>query len=138
MNFLAKLRVPIDTAMDVDNWLRERPVGGTPRLKIFARFAALIAYVRAGDYDEIVLVAHSQGTVVVSDFLRYMVNTNPAFLKKSDGSGPLQISLLSMGSPLRQLYALRFPIFYDWVNRPPDGGKVIGPDPAACGPVSPM
>lgn len=28
----ASLRVVIDTAIDVDNWLRERPVGETPRL----------------------------------------------------------------------------------------------------------
>ena len=42
--FFARLRVVVDTAIDVDNWLRERPAGETPRLHMMARYASLLAH----------------------------------------------------------------------------------------------
>ena len=76
-NFFGRLRVVVDTAMDVDNWLRERPRGDTPRLRIFARYMALLNFIKAGNYDKIIIVAHSQGTVVTADFFRYLQHQLP-------------------------------------------------------------
>jgi hypothetical protein len=123
-------RVAIDVALDVDNWLRERPIGETPRLKIFARFASLLERVAdAGGCDQIVLVAHSQGTVIAADFFRYLRAADSALLKRLP-----PVVMFSAGSPLRQLYALRFPALYEWVRRPPfNVHGEPGPDVAACG-----
>lgn len=122
-----KLRVLVDTAIDVDNWLRERPEGETPRLKIFARFEALLGYLETQGYSAVVIAAHSQGTVVATDFFRYRVSLRIA------SAWPSRLSLLTAGCPLRQLYALRFPTLYSWVHRPPTGTGPIGPSPKKCG-----
>lgn len=122
-----RFRVLIDVALDVDNWLRERPRGKTPRLRIFARFAALLNFIAENKYDRVIIVAHSQGTVVATDFLRYMK------AKKCLSRYP-PIDLLTLGSPLRQLYAWRFPALYQWVNRPVTQGQPdAGPVPKDCG-----
>jgi hypothetical protein len=107
----ARLRVVVDTAIDVDNWLRERPVGRTPRLRIMARYASLLRHLREQGYERVIIVGHSQGTVITADFLRYL---------KVHNSGALPaIDLLTFGSPLRQLYAARFPALYGWIEQQP-------------------
>ncbi|MFL6633429.1 MAG: hypothetical protein ACJ8HJ_14070 [Massilia sp.] len=110
----ARLRVVVDTAIDVDNWLRERPEGATPRLRIMARYASLLRHLRDEGYGRIVIVAHSQGTVITADLLRYLKARNATLLR---GLGP--IDLLTFGSPLRQLYAARFPSLYGWIEDAP-------------------
>jgi hypothetical protein len=126
---IGKVRVIIDIALDVDSWLRESPVGATPRLLIFCRFASLLRHLSAGQYSHIVVVAHSQGTVVASDFFRYLHATKGPLVRNLP-----PITMFSVGSPLRQLYALRFPVLYHWVRRPQSrnmhGG---GPSPTECG-----
>jgi hypothetical protein len=109
-NALGRLRIPLDTALDVDNWLRERPAGATVRLRIFARFASLLRHLEALGYGGIVVVAHSQGTVVASEFLRYLRYDGEARFKQQLPP----IRLLTMGAPLRQLYAARFGTLYRW------------------------
>jgi hypothetical protein len=42
------------------------------------------------------------------------------------------VSLLTLGSPLRQIYAQRFPDMYAWVVQPRGPGET-GPDPASLG-----
>ncbi|MHA4871019.1 hypothetical protein ACXZ1M_25360 [Duganella sp. PWIR1] len=111
--FFARLRVLIDTLIDVDNWLRERPVGHTPRLHIMARYVSLLRYLESQGYKRIVLVSHSQGTVITADLLRYLKARNPGLLKRLG-----KIDLLTLGSPLRQLYAARFPGIYEWAVNP--------------------
>lgn len=110
----ARLRVVVDTAIDVDNWLRERPEGGTPRLRILARYTSLLRHLLNEGYERIVIVGHSQGTVITADLLRYLKVRNPDLLK---ALGP--IDLLTFGSPLRQLYAARFPALYGWIDNAP-------------------
>lgn len=107
----ARTRVVVDTAIDVDNWLRERPVGRTPRLRIMARYVSLLRYLREQRYERIVVVSHSQGTVITLDLLRYFKARNPDFLRQL-----APIDLLTFGSPLRQLYAQRFPGLYGWAE----------------------
>jgi len=121
-NAFADLRVVIDTAIDVDNWLRERPVGETPRLRIMARYVSLLDYLKQQGYGRIVLVSHSQGTVITLDLLRYLKARNPEFMAQMP-----PIDLMTFGSPLRQLYAARFPGIYGWAR---------DPDPADAGVAS--
>jgi hypothetical protein len=109
--FFSRLRVLIDTLIDVDNWLRERPVGDTPRLHIMARYTSLLHHLDKQGYKRVILVCHSQGTVITADLLRYLKARNPALLERLK-----RIDLLTLGSPLRQLYAARFPGIYNWAN----------------------
>jgi hypothetical protein len=103
-------RVVIDTLQDVDNWLRERPRNQTIRLEIFSRYYALLQYIAEQGYDKIVIGAHSQGTVITADFLRYL--TAKCLMPERASN----IGLLTYGSPLRQLYRWRLPYFYSWAN----------------------
>ncbi|MDN0084656.1 hypothetical protein QU487_18130 [Crenobacter sp. SG2305] len=123
-NFFGRLRIAVDAALDVDNWLRERPYGNTPRLRIFARFNGLLRYLQTMGYKRIVIVAHSQGTVIAADFLRYLHFQVPKRLEELP-----EIHMLTLGSPLRQLYAWRFPYLYAWAGAP------HGPNPNECGVV---
>uniref|UniRef100_UPI00374DE748 hypothetical protein n=1 Tax=Undibacterium sp. TaxID=1914977 RepID=UPI00374DE748 len=111
--FFQKIRVAVDTAIDVDNWLRERPVGLTPRLKIMARYHSMLKYLETQGYDEIIIIAHSQGTVVTADLFRYYQRKWPSFIERLKHP-----KFFSMGCPLRQLYALRFPSLYGWAVNP--------------------
>jgi hypothetical protein len=111
------LRPILDIALDVDNWLRENPLKHNPKSRILARYSSLLRYVGAWHdgghgYDAVVIVAHSQGTVITADLLR--------FLRAQPGRWPFDehapVYLLTMGCPLRQLYGLRFPHLYGWAR----------------------
>jgi hypothetical protein len=116
-NIFGGLQKGLDIALDVDNWLRERPPPRNPRGLILLRFLALLREVQSQGYDRIVIVSHSQGTVVCADLLRYLKAGHWA----RHGLATLQalpIRLLTFGSPLRQLYGRRFPHLYGWAERP--------------------
>jgi hypothetical protein len=100
----------LDVGLDVDNYLREHPVDDTPRARIAERFVSLFRHLRAEGYDAIVFVAHSQGTVITADLLRFLRidGTEAAFAPK--------MVLFTMGCPLRQLYWRAFPPLYDWMT----------------------
>jgi hypothetical protein len=110
-----KLRVALDAVLDIDNYFRDPPDGLPPRARIFSRFAALLDHVRARGYARVVIVAHSQGSVLSADLLRYLQRT--ARLRTVAGTAPL--ALVTVGSPLRDLYARRFPLLYQWMGPPP-------------------
>ena len=128
------LRPVLDIALDVDNYLRLHPVEATPRARIAERYASLLAHLfssgrgprNARPYDALVVVAHSQGTVITADLFRYVRNRNllagnlgydvdPAAMTWRP---PMPVYLFTMGCPLRQLYQLRFPALYDWMGSP--------------------
>lgn len=107
----------VDVLLDVDNYLREHPRDRAPRAQILTRMAALLRHVYAGGYDSVVVVAHSQGAVITADLLRFLA------VGKVDQSDPglarpvgMPLRLFTMGSPLRQLYGLRFPHLYAWAR----------------------
>ncbi|MGV7207957.1 hypothetical protein ACLB1G_08880 [Oxalobacteraceae bacterium A2-2] len=113
------LRLPLDVALDVDNHFREFPRRAIPRARIFARYMALLEHVAAQGHGRIVIVAHSQGTVITTELLRYL---QYRARYETDGRAALlweqlegRIELLTAGCPLRQLYAARFPELYGWV-----------------------
>ncbi|WP_309719417.1 hypothetical protein, partial [Armatimonas sp.] len=109
----------VGVAIDVDNHLRDLPADRTPRARIFNRYVSLLRYLAREDYSKIVIVAHSQGSVITADLLRYLKATSPS--QHSALSHLPPIRLFTMGSPLRQLYQLRFPTLYKWVTERNDG-----------------
>ena len=110
---LRDIRLGLDTALDVDRHFREFPDQATPRGRIAARFLSLLEATRGAGYQRIVVCAHSQGTVIVADLLRDLQLRDPG-----NQRGLPPIYLFTCGSPLRQLYAARFPVLYQWVQRP--------------------
>lgn len=141
-SFLALgFRSGLDIALDVVNWLRVLPRNRTPKATICGRYASLLRHIATrknedGEpvYGSVVIIAHSQGTVITSDLLRFFKREykGPQIpdpdLKRLyiDEQSPLKLYLFTMGSPLRQLYNLRFPIQYGWAGGPNDQ-----PSPAA-------
>jgi len=107
---LGKVRVPLDILLDVDNYLRTHPQRQNPRSLIYARLHGLFTYVQELDYEKVVVVAHSQGTAIAADFLR-LTQASPDRVKKIGAW-----SFLSLGCPLRQLYAAHFPDWYRWAK----------------------
>lgn len=139
---LQALRVPLDAALDVDNHFREFPRRAIPRVVIFERYIALLDMVLRIGYDRIVIVAHSQGTVITAELLRYLRQRSRSTRDKEGRVDPLaelggaladaDVSLLTVGCPLRQLYARRFPDLYQWVVADLGNGR-FGPDYAELG-----
>src|SRR5665213_208336 len=124
----------IDILLDVDNWLREMPRDSNPKARILGRYASLLRYILnwkrdpldpSSGYDRIVILSHSQGTIVTADLLRFLSHeaASSGGWKAYDpqlerlGGDPF-ISMFTMGSPLRQLYNLRFPYLYGWAGFP--------------------
>jgi hypothetical protein len=117
--------------LDVDNWLREHPRDSNPTARICARYVSLLRHIcswRDSDadkspYDALVIVGHSQGTVITADFLRYLnaEKTVAGSMASYDPElalfdRPLPVYFFSMGCPLHQLYGLRFPHLYSWAR----------------------
>ncbi|MGH8580739.1 MAG: hypothetical protein ACREVK_11700, partial [Gammaproteobacteria bacterium] len=121
------IRSVLDIALDVVNWMRYDPPAGTPRARICARFASLLRYIcnwrdpeSEAPYDAIVILSHSQGTVITADLFRYLKHIAEPGLERifrpAEESGRLPVYLFTMGCPLRQLYSLRFPDQYAWAS----------------------
>jgi hypothetical protein len=107
-----RLRVAIDAVLDVDNYFRDPPNHQPPRARIYSRYASLLAYLRDRGYARIVIVSHSQGTVISADLLRYLHVQR----RLSEIVGGVPIALVTVGSPLRDVYAERFPLLYRWMG----------------------
>ena len=122
------LRGVLDAALDVDNYLRLYPKENTTRGQIFARYASLLKYLlnckdsqQENAYDEIVIIAHSQGAVITADLLRFLDQYHhhlSSWLGTKESEIP-NIYLFTMGSPIRQLYSFAFPHLYYWVYNSP-------------------
>jgi len=137
-------RAGLDVGLDVTNWLRVYPRSGNARGAICRRYVSMLRHLATwrephsgARYDAVVIVAHSQGTVITADLLRFLhreqrlegsaiLDPELAPLHRW-GAGRLPLALLSFGSPLRQLYLQRFPHQYGWV----EGEDGTGPDPLA-------
>ena len=111
-----RARPAIGVVLDVDNYLRETPIAGTPRARIAERFVSLLRYVREKGFDRVVIVSHSQGTVITADLLRFLNYGVPKASRDHQLPTDLRCRLVTMGSPLRQLYGANFPHLYGWVN----------------------
>ena len=132
-------RPALDVALDVDSYLREHPRDRTPRARIAERYVSLLRYLTlwrddAGNpYTGIVLVTHSQGTVITADLLGFLqrerdrdlaplVNAHPGAIgSPEEERRRTRLYLFTMGSPLRQLYGRAFPHLYSWITGRPSG-----------------
>jgi hypothetical protein len=128
---LGRLRVGIDAVLDVDNYFRDPPNRQPPRARIYSRFASLLAYLRDRGYARIVIVAHSQGTVMSADVLRYLYVQR----RLPEIVGDIPIALVTVGSPLRDLYAGHFPLLYEWMGSNATGFATATPSAADIGAV---
>jgi hypothetical protein len=124
-----RLRVAIDAVLDIDNYFGDPPNRQPPRGRIYSRYASLLAFLRDAGYARIVIVAHSQGTVISADLLRYL----HAQGRLEDLVGELPLALVTVGSPLRDLYAERFPLLYQWMGSREAGFAQAGPAGADLG-----
>jgi hypothetical protein len=134
--------------LDVDTYLSTLPEDATPRAKIVERYVSLLRYIaryRGPDgrgYDSVVIVAHSLGSLISADLLRFLkTEGDPALAalgldgRQITNHGGIPIKLLTMGSPIRQLLNRFFPYLYDWVRDEPDNGlrplphPVLNPSP---------
>jgi len=106
---------------DVDNWLKERPIKTNPRGRILLRYMALLRHINSAGYKRIVIVSHSQGTVITADLLRFLKYDPECVGARTQN--PPHIRLMTFGSPLRQLYGLRFPDLYGWARAQPGKSK---------------
>jgi hypothetical protein len=135
-----RIRPAVGIMLDVDHYLRESPEHGTPRARMAERFTSVLRHIAeakdsAGGhrFDRIVIAAHSQGTVLSVDLLRFLQRGGVDAPWRRPG---LRWHLLTFGSPLRQLYARHFPDLYDFVED--DAAMATGaasrcPDPAELG-----
>ena len=124
-----RLRVAIDAVLDIDNYFADPPNRRPPRARIFSRYASLLAYLRTAGYARVVIVAHSQGTVISADLLRHL----HAQGRLRELAGDMRLSLVTVGSPLRDLYAERFPLLYRWMGARESVFADAGPSAAALG-----
>jgi hypothetical protein len=126
--------------LDVDTYLRTGPKEATPRAKIFERYVSLLRYVakypgpdeQDKGYDEVIIVAHSLGSLISADLMRFLHNPKTqtydedlspfdyAQEPKGGAGRKIPIKLFTMGNPLRQLLNRFFPYLYDWVREMPD------------------
>lgn len=127
-------RVPVDVLLDVDSYLRDRPRLQSSRARIMARYASLLRHLTVEGYERIVIVAHSQGTVLTADLLRFgqqlHAGAPPA---AADGVRRPAMLFFSMGSPLRQLYGYLFPHLYGWTQAAGTQPGAVAPHPAELG-----
>jgi hypothetical protein len=128
---LGRLRVGIDAVLDIDNYFRDPPNHQPPRARIYSRYASLLGYLHHRGYARIVIVAHSQGTVVSADLLRYLHVQR----RLSSVVGDIPIALVTVGSPLRDLYAAHFPLLYRWLRSSAAGFETAAPSAADIGAV---
>lgn len=107
----------LDVMLDVDNYLRQHPKKSTPRARIAERYASLLRFLLSPeqcghDYQAIVIIAHSQGSTITADLLRFLQWGD---VPLSNALKAKKLAFFTMGNPLRQLYARVFPALYPWL-----------------------
>ena len=67
--------------------------------------------------------------MISADLLRYLHVQH----RLSDVAGSIPVSLVTLGCPLRDLYAERFPLLYEWMGSNEEGFAAAGPSAADLG-----
>ena len=105
--------------LDVDTYLRAAPTSATPRAKIIERYVSVLKYLIVQRYDSVVIVSHSLGSLISCDLLRYL-KMHGELADMGFTPGNIDLRLMTMGNPARQLLNRFFPYLYDWVRDVPD------------------
>jgi len=132
------LSAVLDTILDVDTYLRTTPANATPRALIAERYVSLLRHIHlcreedgSRSYDHIVIVAHSLGSLITADLLRFLHLECMPGLTHFAFAGPesegLPIYFFSMGCPLRQLLSRFFPHLYRWIREVPEDSGISWP-----------
>lgn len=142
------LSAVLDTILDVDTYLRTTPVSATPRALIAERYVSLLRHIHSckepdgsRSYDHIVIVAHSLGSLITADLLRFLNSGCMPEAARYAFAGPIEealpIEFFSMGCPLRQLLNRFFPHLYRWISEVPEdtGFKAKATQPEAMIPA---
>jgi hypothetical protein len=92
-------------------------------------------------YESVVIVAHSLGSLITADLLRFLhAEGDPALAalglagEFEQQQGTIFLKLLTMGNPIRQLLNRFFPYLYDWARENPDNGLRPLPAPVTAPP----
>jgi hypothetical protein len=137
----------LDAILDVDTYLRTSPQEATPRAQIVERYVALLGHLQSREdkanggryYKRIIIVAHSLGSNITADMLRFLNKCSEhtdskhyenyvKFAFGGDHNKALPIYFFSMGCPLRQLLNRFFPHLYQWIREvPEDSGQTFEP-----------
>lgn len=133
------IRNILDIALDVANWLRFDPPERTPCARICARYASLLRHIcnwtdpeSGARYNAVIILAHSQGTVITADLFRFLTHSSEPGLGRifeGEAESQLPVYLFTMGCPLRQLYSLRFPDEYAWARDAAGWDAATRPNP---------
>jgi hypothetical protein len=119
----------VDRAYDVATYLRLDPTEGDGvRTRVIRRYRAVLGRLE-GDYDEIVIVAHSEVTMLTIATLfgdarrrfREAATAQWGVRPWAEAVGPSPLTgrlrrVVTMGSPFRQTYEARLPGQYDWLE----------------------
>lgn len=132
--FSSTIASGLDVASDVVNWLRFSPVKRNVASQIYARYDSLLKHISNQGYTHVVILAHSLGSLITVDLLRYWQAIEEEKARQQDEKGPqnplhglrqpsvpgvltnenIDIDLVTFGSPLNQLLGLRFTTLYGW------------------------
>ena len=115
-------RWPVNHLMDVWSFSRNFMRGGRPDAEaLMQRFAeAIVTRSKAGDYDEIILVGHSTGGLLILDIAARCLRTDPAFSGRAD-----HVAVLTLGSTaLKAGYHPAAKTFRQGVQALVDDGKL--------------
>jgi hypothetical protein len=108
------------TILDLDVY--ERP-GASPswsaRANVLARGLTLLRHLASGPkaYAGVVVVAQGQGTVIAADLLH---------AAEASIRGSLPVTLVTLGSPLRQVHRALWPGRFRWVDNPAAAAAAMG------------
>ncbi len=120
--FLKVLALVLDIIYDITTYLRvANPAIVAPRVRMIARYQAVLAHLRERGYGHVVIMAHSQGSVLTLATLLGDPDRTPVVRPAPADATPTTITVLTYGCPARQTYAHRFPSqFATWqATRPP-------------------
>ncbi|HXH98028.1 MAG TPA: hypothetical protein VNH40_12540 [Gaiellaceae bacterium] len=135
------LRAHLDPAYDIATYLRIARDKSNTRPRIIARYRALLRQIANRGYDALLIVAHSQGSVLSAATLFGDPHRRNPEGEHAAGPGvlgwrelpeplpklPGMVALLTCGCPLRQSYDARLPGDYDWLWAETPGPGVLEP-----------
>ena len=117
----------LDLLYDVSTYLRVgTPAMVVPRVRMMARYRAILAHIAGTAPDRTVVFAHSQGTILSLAALLGDEGRLPKVAKPPAAAVPRPLTLVTYGSPTLQIYARRFPgQFAPWVEEGVAPGSAI-------------